>query len=162
MAEVAPGATAAGVAERLFRYRAVEIATGRQRVGEQRGGSAYDVRANLRRVGLEVEQLDEVAIASGGGLWAPLRLALQARRRRQRRMAKADLCDGLATLLQAGVPLEQALAALAATAARPEAERRLLEALRDRLRAGTPLAPPAAGPPARFESLELALHEATL
>lgn len=164
MAEATPDAVtsvqAAGEVERIFRYRAVELATGRKRDGEHRGGSPYDVRANLRRIGLEVEHIEEVGAHTDGGLWAPLRRSLQRRRRRQRRMAKADLCDGVATLLQAGVPLEQAIASLAATAARPEAERRLLETLRDRLRSGIPFATAAAEHPDWFESFDVALLEA--
>ncbi len=41
--------------QRLFAYRAVELATGRTRQGEQMGEDAYAVRAALRRVGLQVE-----------------------------------------------------------------------------------------------------------
>jgi general secretion pathway protein F len=160
MAE-ATGAAAVYDHGRLFRYRAVEIATGRRHTGEQRGHSAYDVRANLRRIGLEIDHLEEVVAADTTQGWrAAVRRALDARACRRRRVAKADLCDGLATLLQAGVPLEQAVTSLAATGTRPVAERRLLETLRDRLRSGSGFAAAVADHPGWFERFDIALLEA--
>ncbi len=146
---------------RLFRYRAVEMATGRRRDGEQRGENPYDVRANLRRIGLEVDHLEEVVgIVAERGWRRVLRQALNARACRRRRAAKADLCDGIATLLQAGVPLEQAITSLAGTATRPVAERRMLEGLRDSLRAGASFAAAVADHPDWFERFDVALLEA--
>lgn len=146
---------------RLFRYRAVESATGRLHAGEQRGGSAYDVRASLRRIGLEAEHVEAVIDRSQELGWrAAIRRAMDARACRRRRVAKADLCDGVATLLQAGVPLEQAISSLAATGARPVAERRLLESLRDRLRSGISFAAAVGEHPDWFERFDIALLEA--
>jgi len=147
--------------ERLFRYRAVEAATGRRHAGERRGASAYEVRASLRRIGLEVDHVEEVGgTTASHGWWSAIQHTLHARACRRRRAAKADLCDGLATLLQAGVPLEQAVTTLAATSSRPPAERRLLETLRDRLRAGISFASAIAEHPDWFERFDVALLEA--
>lgn len=146
---------------RLFRFRALETATGRHRAGEQRGESAYDVRASLRRIGLEVDAIEEVVPTTFHSGWRGMVVrALNARACRRHRLAKADLCDGLATLLQAGVPLEQAIASLATTSTRSVQERRLLESLRDRLRSGIGFAAAAAGNPDWFERFDLALLEA--
>jgi type II secretory pathway component PulF len=141
----------------VFRYRAIELATGRVRSGEQSGESAYAVRASLRRVGLEVEQLVPLATGAPPRWLRPLQDAWHARQRRQRRLQKADLCDGLATLVQAGVPLEQAVGSLAASPSRPEAERRMLRTLRERLREGLALNEACALFPDWFDRLDLAL-----
>lgn len=164
MAEVtANHAATVGSGQRvLFRYRALESATGRLRTGEQDGESAYAVRASLRRIGLEVQSLEDVTPRAGSrSRWLqPLIAARDARRRRQRRMVKADLCDGLATLILAGVPIEQAVASLASSSARPAAEQRLLRALRDRLREGTPFATACEDHPAWFDRFDIALLDA--
>ena len=156
---VAPVAT---TRRALFRYRALESATGRMRTGEQDGESAYAVRASLRRIGLEVQHLEDVSPHPGSrSRWLqPLIAARDARRRRQHRMAKADLCDGLATLILAGVPIEKAVASLATSRARPAGEQRLLRALRDRLREGTPFATACDDHPSWFDRFDVALLDA--
>ncbi len=141
----------------LFRYRAIEAATGRLRTGEQTGDSAYAVRANLRRVGLDVSDLAEVRPRTAPRWLAPLTDAWHARRRRQRRLARADLCDAIATLAQAGVPLEQALGSLAGASTRPATERRLLRGLRDRLREGCSLSEACTEAPDWFDRFDVAL-----
>lgn len=159
MGDVTDGVSPEG--GRLFRYRAVEAATGRHHAGERRGASAYEVRASLRGIGLQVEQIEEIGGTPTTHGWrAVIRRTLQARACRRHRSAKADLCDGLATLLQAGVPLEQAVSTLAATGSRPPAERRLLETMRDRLRAGISFAAAIAEHPDWFERFDVALLEA--
>jgi len=146
----------------LFRYQAVESATGRIRTGEQDGESAYAVRASLRRIGLEVQHLVDVTPGKGtsSGWLRPLIAARDARRRRLHQTAKADLCDGLATLIQAGIPVEQAVSSLASSQARPAAEQRLLRALRDRLREGTPFAAACEDHPGWFDRFDVALLDA--
>jgi general secretion pathway protein F len=154
MADPVPGL---GPAPSLFRYRALERATGRVRSGESSGDSAYAVRASLRRIGLEVEVLELVASGTVPSWLRPLRDAWHARQCRQRRLLKADLCDGIATLLRAGVPLEQALGALGASRARAVQEQRMLRSLRDRLREGRSFSEACAIFPDWFDRLDLAL-----
>lgn len=146
----------------LFRYRAVESATGRVRTGEQDGESAYAVRASLRRIGLEVQHLVDVTPGkTATSAWLrPLIDARDARRRRLHRVAKADLCDGLATLILAGIPIEQAVASLASSQARPATELRLLRTLRDRLREGVAFASACEEQPAWFDHFDVALLDA--
>lgn len=144
-----------------YRYRATERATGRSHSGEMAAESAYDVRAGLRRIGLEVDAMEAVDDgAAATGWWAPLAAAWEARQRRQRRLAKADLCDGLATLIQAGLPLEQAVTSLVASPARSADERFLLHRVRDQLREGRPLSAACAGIPGWFDRFDVALLEA--
>ena len=155
-------AEATGSRRALFRYRAVESATGRVRTGEQDGESAYAVRASLRRIGLEVQHLVDVTPGkTATSAWLrPLIDARDARRRRLHRVAKADLCDGLATLILAGIPIEQAVASLGSSRARPAVEQRLLRALRDRLREGIAFASACEEQPAWFDRFDVALLDA--
>jgi general secretion pathway protein F len=159
MAEPRP-LSASPQAQLQFRYRAVERATGRMRSGDSSGESAYAVRASLRRIGLEVEELVELSRETVPAWLRPLRAAWYARQRRQRRMQKADLCDSIATLLQVGVPLDQAVTALAGSPSNGEADRRMLRTLRDRLREGLPFSAACALFPGWFDALDVALIEA--
>lgn len=148
----------------LFRYRAVELATGRLRCGEQGGDSPFAVRASLRRIGLQVESItpvDGTVLPRWlAALATPLQEILSARRRRRHRAAKADICDGLATLIQAGVPLEQAVASLAGSSARSTGERRMLRSLRDHLREGASCSQACAAHPDWYDRFDLAIIEA--
>ncbi|MFW5752797.1 MAG: type II secretion system F family protein [Planctomycetota bacterium] len=147
----------AAAAQRLFAYRAIELATGRVRQGEQMGEDAYAVRAALRRVGLQVEAVRPVGGGDGARWLGPLRAAWQARQRRRRRGARADLFDALATMLEAGLPLEQGVAALAASPVRGAGERHTLIALREHLRAGTQLSDACSLHPDWFDALDIAM-----
>lgn len=69
------------------------------------------------------------------------------------------LPEGLAALLQAGVPLDEALAILVEAAARPEAAA-LFKRLRDRVRSGRPLSAAMAAEGRRFDGFAIALAEA--
>lgn len=69
------------------------------------------------------------------------------------------LPEGLATLLQAGVPLDEALAILVEAAARPETAA-LFSRLRDRVRSGRPLSSALAAEGRRFDAFAIALTEA--
>ncbi|MDA3961797.1 MAG: type II secretion system F family protein [Planctomycetota bacterium] len=141
-----------------FRYRAVERATGRVRVGEISGDTAYAVRASLRRAGWEVERIDQLgATRAVPPLLRPISTWLQGRRRQSRRPIRADLCEALAALLQAGLPLEQAVGSLAASPARGRAERRMLRALRDSLRHGESFHQAASEHPDWFDRLDVAM-----
>jgi general secretion pathway protein F len=148
-----------------FRWTAVEAVTGRERQGEMAADSAWVVRSGLRRLGLEPLVVEPVGGTTQVPTWlepwlAPWRRLALARQRRNRRLARANLYDAIATLLQAGVPLEQALAALAGSPVRPPAERQLLAVLRDRIRQGTAVAAACAEHPGWFDALDLALLDA--
>ncbi len=148
----------------VYRYQAVEIATGRIRTGEHRGGSPYEVRSSLRRIGLEVQELRALepprAAERRTGWTKPLIRLWQARQCRTHRIQRADVCDSLGTLINAGVPLEQALSSLAASTARPETERRMLRALRDHIREGHPLSDACSTHPGWFDPFDVAMIRA--
>lgn len=157
MPEAAPQLTA-GVAGARFRYRATDLATGRAVAGEQTGESAYGVRQALRAAGLQVHAIEALDAGLRVPRWAaPLVEAWQARQRRARRAQRADLCDAIATLLDAGMPLEQAVGQLAAGGSRGHAERGMLRRVREHLRAGATVADACAGEPGWFDTLDLAM-----
>ncbi|MBA3708094.1 MAG: type II secretion system F family protein [Planctomycetes bacterium] len=144
--------------QQTFRYRAIEAVTGRVRQGEQSGESAYAVRASLRRIGLQVEALDPVGVKQRVPTWAqPLVASWHARTRRTRKLVRADLFDALATLVNAGLPLEQAVGQLAMSQTRSRAERTMLRGLRDRLREGVPLSDACEESPSWFDALDVAM-----
>jgi type II secretory pathway component PulF len=154
---VAPPPDAATAPQQVFRWEAIDGSSGQRRLGETAGTSAYEVRATLRKAGLQVERMDPVVVRQPPRWAAGFARAWQGRQRGARRLARADLCDALATLLEAGMPLEQALAGLAASTARPIAERRLLRDLRDQVRAGTALSEAVAAHPDWFDAFDAAL-----
>jgi type II secretory pathway component PulF len=153
------GATAprpAGLQER-YRYRAVESATGRIHHGELVGDSPYTVRAALRRIGLLALHVEAIAPFAPPRWLAPVVASWHERQRRRRRLAKADICDALATLIQAGMNIEEALSSLSTSLTRTPGERTLALRLRDALRSGQPLSDACALQPAWFDRFDVAL-----
>ena len=145
---------------RTFRYRAIERANGATRNGEITGVDAYSARAALRRVGLDVLDLKPVGERQTPQWLAPLQRSWDARQRSSRRALRGDLLDAIATLLLAGLPLEQALGSLAASDARGAAERTMLRRVRERVRQGQALHEACAAHPDWFDRVDLALMEA--
>jgi general secretion pathway protein F len=143
-----------------YRFKAIDLATGQQRRGEMSGESAYAVRANLRRIGLEVEELVATRTAAEEGQPGALRRLLHARTRNGNRLAKAELCDALATMLQVGITLEQGLGSLAESRHKRAVERRLAIDLRDRIRDGDAFSAACRRHPQWFDRLDIALIEA--
>ena len=64
------------MASTRFRYHAIERATGRIHSGEMAAESAYDVRAGLRRIGLEVDRMETVPTGAAAGWMVTTILAL--------------------------------------------------------------------------------------
>lgn len=164
MAEEPPGEATAvsesgapASAMRRFRYRASEPVTGVRRDGEMAAESAFAVRASLRRIGLRPEAVT-VIDESGVPPWAvPLRDAWHAHLRRRRQSSTADLTQAVATLLHAGVTLDEALATIAGSPTRSPAERALTGRLREAVRDGRPLSDACAAEPAWFDRFDVAL-----
>jgi type II secretory pathway component PulF len=150
----------------LFRYRAVTLAgpsKGTVALGELSGETPAEVRARLRAGGLQVLEitplrrltLPKLGLASGvAGTFAR---HLRARRR----AVKEEVLDGLATLLDAGVPLVEAIDTLIhGEAARHATLRRMLIAVRDDVRSGSLLAAALREHEGWFDPVEVALLEA--
>lgn len=121
----------------LFNYRA-RGANGRLQRGVQAADSARHARQLLRERGLAVEHMQSVQERRWGGGLSAGQLALFTRQ--------------LATLVQASLPLEEALAAVAAQSARP-AQASLVQALRLHIIAGHGLAQALACHPGSFPEL---------
>ncbi len=144
-----------------YRYTARNPQTGDVHKGEQPGDSAYAVRSALRKIGLQVESIYKVKQnAKQTGILISFHNAIHAHKRRKRETQRADLFDGLATMLDAGLPLEQALANLASTDTRHKHEKSMLQYLRDRVREGTALNEACESFPDWFESVDVALIRA--
>lgn len=147
---------------RRFRYRAVEAGTGTVHTGEQEGESAYAVRSALRKIGLEVEHIEAVKASSldEHGLLPALQRSWHAHLRQKRLTQRADIFDALATMLGAGLALEQALSNVAAATTRKTTEQRMLRHLRDRVRDGNAFSDACRQHPDWFDPIDIAIIEA--
>jgi general secretion pathway protein F len=124
-----------------FRYEAVD-ATGRPRRGIQDAPSARAVRDQLRSDGLFPTAIEPAA-------------AIAAARTEATRLGSALLAlttRQLATLVASGMPLDQALTAVAEQSDHPGAAR-MLEAIREQVGAGEPLAAALSRFPRTFSDL---------
>lgn len=166
VAAASPGAAPAAVHEgstKRYRYRAQHRLTQVPQAGELDAASAAEVRGHLRRLGLDVLSVEPLVSPAATTVSRPawLQAWWLGRQRQSQALVKADLLDGIATLLDAGVPLEQALGSLAAGRSRSTTERRLLMQLRDAIRAGVAPVDACAAAPTWFDPLDLALIAAT-
>lgn len=174
----------------IWRYRAVPLTGGAPNAdaplggqrGELAGESAAEVRASLRRIGLQVVELkpvrkgarrvgtERVGGESGAGRWWELGVdwvtgGWRSHLRQRRRAQKAELQDSLATMLEAGMPLVECVGALAASRDRRQVGLRgraaglMLVELRESLRSGSSLADAMRAHPAWFDVAEIAMVE---
>lgn len=127
-----------------FEYRALD-AGGKETSGVLEGDTARQVRQSLRDQGLTPLSVDELADA-------PSRAAGGGQRQRIRAMELALVTRQLASLLQSGLPVEEALRTVAEQAGRPQLERILLT-VRSRVREGHSLADGLAEFPRVFPEL---------
>lgn len=154
----------------VWRYEAIPLRVGGReqgpcdrggvRIGETSGESADDVRASLRRIGLQVitvRPIRRVGISRGvADVIAP-------HLRRRRTPTKAELFDALATLLRSGVPLLEAVATAGGSTGagrRHRARRTMLLQLRESLRSGESLASGLGRHPFWFDAVEIAMIRA--
>jgi type II secretory pathway component PulF len=150
----------------MWRYVAVAGSVGAERrVGEIAGESAPEVRAALRRVGLQVIDLRPINSRSLARMSVPripgLLNALHKHLRGRRRLARAELFDSLSTMLASGIPLLEAFDALLASGKnRSRSFRGMLLDIRERLRGGESLAQAMRAHPSMFETTEIAIAEA--
>lgn len=166
----------------VWRYKAVPLTTGAAlngsatavapgrrsvRSGEVAGASAEDVRASLRRVGLQVVELKPIRQRTrreGELSLAWLTDAFEAHLRKRRIPVKAELFDGLATLLDSGVPLLEAVATVTGSHENLRGgrggRRSMLVQVRESLRAGSSLAAAMREHSGWFDAVEVAMVEA--
>lgn len=141
-----------------FQYRCFDPLRQETLVGEMVMADAYAVRQALRAAGHEVLSVETIGRPLGQLTW--WRQLLDRHWRTRRRPQRADLSDALATLLRAGLPLEQALGDLAAAPNRGRSERRMLHDLRDALRSGSSVADAIAEQAGWFDAVDRALLSA--
>ncbi len=143
-----------------WRYVAVPLggdASDDRRRGEMSGSSATDVRASLRRIGWQVVHLEPVRQQ------AIIRLGILSDRwsahlRRRRQLLRCDLCDSLATMLESGVPVLEAVSTLlSADRSKRSAMRTMLTEIRDGLQGGQSFAETARDQPAWFDAAQVAM-----
>lgn len=127
-----------------FEYQALDIG-GKRKRGVLEGDTARQVRAQLRAEGLTPLQVQAVARDQPSGAGPRAERGLSA-------LALALITRQLATLIRAGLPLEQALGEVAAQTEQSRAERILL-AVRARVREGHTLATGLADHPRVFSDL---------
>lgn len=144
----------------LWKYRAIPMdgsAPAVPVIGRLPGDTAADVRAALRRAGLQPLDLRPLRapLALGGTMGDALNRHLRARRR----PIRAELFDGLATMLKSGLPLLEAVDALSRSR-RDGRARDMLLRLREALRSGRSLSESFVVEPAWFDPVEVAMVRA--
>ncbi len=148
----------------LYRYKAVSSTGGDGVVhaGEIAAESPAALRASLRRIGLQVIDARPVRRDvgdAGRGALTPLREAW-ARHLRTRRVAdKAEVFDSLATMLEAGLPLAEAMGAMSGPGS-VSARHTMLVAVRERIRAGDTLDAAMGAQSSWFDASEVAMVRA--
>lgn len=165
----------------VWRYTAVPLhgSSNSVKTGDIAGGHPADVRAALRRIGLQVVELRRtkrvrgvVLPASGGGrqvvrgMLRNVRDVADRHFRGRRQAERADFYEGLATMLESGLPLLEAVDTLVGSASasgRFGARRRLrgmLIELRETLHGGSSLAEAMRAHASWFDQSEVAMVEA--
>ena len=153
----------------VWRYTAVPTRGegGTRRSGELAGEGAAEVRAALRRAGLQVIDLRLVRSVrtlrseAGSGWWSDarqsIRTAVHRYLRRRRQHERAELYDSLATMFCSGLPLLEAVETLiGSTRRRRSALRSVLVDIREQLRSGSSLAQAMSEHASWFEASEIA------
>ncbi len=150
----------------VYRYRAIPLdgAVAAPVAGELAAESPAALRASLRRIGLQVIEARPahravLTSASVSRYLAPISSTLQRHVRARRVGPKAELYDSLATMLEAGLPVVDAVTTLATSRSR-SALRTMLTELRETLRDGSALDECMEQHPWWFEPAEVAMVRA--
>lgn len=150
----------------VYRYRAIPLdgAPAAPVAGELAAESPAALRASLRRIGLQVIEARParraiLTPASMSRALAPLAASLQRHFRARRVGPKAELYDSLATMLEAGLPVVDAVTTLATSHSRSSLRTMLVE-LREALRDGSALDECMEKQPWWFEPAEVAMVRA--
>ncbi len=146
----------------LWRYTAVRSEAGQAlapRRGELMAESAVEVRASLRRIGWQVVELRRarkpIAIP------IHLRQAFNHHLRRRRRDQRAEIFEGLCSLLESGLPLVECLEVIGEERQRlsGRARRQMLVEWREAMRSGASPAQAMSNHPSWFDSIDCAMVE---
>lgn len=152
---------------KLWRYVAAPLdqpRSGAQTTGELAGVSAADVRASLRRAGLQALDIRPLRRGATSAesplrrLLEPLTTHVYRHLRTRRRSMVGEMFDSLATMLEAGIPLLAAFDALIGRQSRRRrVRRRMLLEVRESLRAGSSLSQAMAGHPGWVDATDVAM-----
>jgi len=154
----------------VWRYTAVQRASGERRRGEISGACVAEARAALRRIDLQVVEIRALEPvrrqgldASGSALPQPIgawRVTWHRVLRGRRRLRRADLLDGLATMLRSGIPIDDALRTFVDSPALGRAAHAMLVRMHADLREGASLARAMQAHPAWFDAAATAMISA--
>ncbi|MCC6910355.1 MAG: type II secretion system F family protein [Phycisphaerales bacterium] len=146
----------------LWRYTAVRTEAGEAlapRRGELMAESAVEVRASLRRIGWQVVELRRARKPIT--LPIHLRQAFNRHLRRRRRDQRAEIFEGLCSLLESGLPLVECLEVMGEEPARwaGRARRMMLIEWREAMRSGASPAQAMGNHPSWFDGIDCAMVE---
>lgn len=155
----------------VWRYTAIDLQTpSESRRGEVTGDTASEVRASLRRIGLQVIELKPVRSTRFGSsasipLWTSIEDLIYRHLRQRRRSERCEIYDSLATMLESGIPLLEAVQSICGEADGSSARwltrrRSMLIELRERLKAGAALDEAMKNHPSWFDGIEIAMVSA--
>lgn len=160
-----------------WRYIALDRAgggRGARRTGRIEASTIVQARAALRGEGMQVIDVRPArrrdGVSAGDRLIGAWRDRWHRHLRARRAAARAEMLDGLATLMNAGVPLHEAIGTLAHDEGSPGAERgmeprrgpaaSMLALVHERLKSGASLALAAGEHPDWFDPIDVAVIEA--
>lgn len=146
----------------LWRYTAVRCEGGEAiapRRGELMAASAAEVRASLRRIGWQVVELRRARTPMA--LPIHLRQAFNRHLRRRRRDQRAEIYEGLCSLLESGLPLVECLEVMSEERDRwtNRSRRTMLIEWREAVRSGASPAQAMAAHPSWFDGIDCAMVE---
>jgi len=146
----------------LWRYTAVRSKGGgavAPRRGELMAESAAEVRASLRRIGWQVVELRRARQPIA--LPIHLRQAFNRHLRRRRRDQRAEIYEGLCSLLESGLPLVECLEVMGEERERwsGRSRRMMLIEWREAMRSGASPAQAMANHPSWFDGIDCAMVE---
>jgi type II secretory pathway component PulF len=164
----------------LYRYTAVDPKLTR-RNGEISGSDEAEVRRALRRLGLQVVEIEPLGkpkwdrelgestsrtpawatrFETSGPFLTELRGMLASYLRRRRIASRAEWADSLSTMLRSGMPLLEAIETMLRSSTSATRRRRMLLEMRESLRGGSSLAAAMRMHESWFDPVEVAMVEA--
>lgn len=96
----------------IFQYTATPLDGGPLRKGRMQATTAAELRASLLRVGLQVVEMRSVRDPSSSNSGAFFSEPINSYLRSRRQPLKAELFDALSTMLDAGLPISEALSSI--------------------------------------------------
>ena len=146
----------------MWRYIAVPSIDGRRLHGEIASSNSAEARATLRKAGLKIIDLKPLKLQGRFKACGALSQTINAHMRRRRQLLRGELFDSLATLLQSGLPIVEAIDSLVQSAhsRRSRSVRRMLGRLHEQLRDGESFAGALAEHESWFDQVELAMLSA--